>query len=123
MSRRRMLNVETESENLHDTSTDIADTYINAANGAELPYTGWSSTDKIKVTVGDYIIKYSSDTSLQISSVFNCAYKTAGGVLRFTYALSKITDTILHIPEGVEYIRLSDTTANLKRVEIYKVKA
>lgn len=120
MSRRRILNVEIESENLHDRSTDIADIFIEA-NGKEKSYAGWSATDKIKVTAGDYIIKRSSDAVLSSTSTYNYAYNTAGGGVSFQYAVGAMVDTILHIPEGVEYIRLSDVTHRLEIVEIYRV--
>ena len=121
MSRRRMLNVEIESENLHDRSTDIADIFIMTENGEEKSYAGWAATDKIKVTAGDYIIKRSSDAVLSSTSTYNYAYNAAGGGVSFQYAVGAMVDTVLHIPEGVEYIRLSDITHRLEIVEIYRV--
>lgn len=122
MRRRSLLNTEIESENLHDVNTDIADIYIQA-NGIEKGFTGWSATDKIKVTAGDYLITRSSGTNTTLSSNFNYAYKNTAGGYNFAYAIGVIHDTILHISKDVEYIRLSDDTNNLKKIEIYKLKS
>lgn len=105
------------SSNLHDSASDVANTYISGAT--ETSYNGWSSTDYIPVKANTiYLIKkhpgggynalYKSDKTGAVSGLVVPGGSNNGG-----YSFVKTTS-------DTAYIRMSGATNNVTSIEIYE---
>ena len=104
------------SGNLHDSTSDVANTYISGTT--ETSYNGWSSTDYIPVKAntvyqiknhpgGQYNALYKSDKTGAVSSLVVPGNSNNG------YSFIKTTS-------DTAYIRMSETTAKVANIEIYE---
>ena len=104
--------------NLHDTATDIPNTYISGAS--VLAYNGWTSTDYIRVEEGKYYLAYSTSAiNSNYCSKFDSSKENAkavGGVINCT---SKSRPAFMPGHDG--YLRFSGTKAQIAALEFYEV--
>lgn len=98
------------SKNVHDISTDIANTYLES--GKLISYNGWSSTDYIPVPDGAVTVA----TNIILSTYAYCnsfdSEKKYIGIVTREYT----------IPENVKYIRYSDVTTKINSLKVWMVK-
>jgi hypothetical protein len=104
--------------NLHDTATDIPNTYISGAS--VLAYNGWTSTDYIRVEEGKYYLAYSTSAiNSNYCSRFDSSKgnaKAVGGVINCT---NKNRPAFMLGHDG--YFRFSGTNAQIAALEFYEV--
>lgn len=104
------------SENLHDSASDIANTYISGIT--ETSYNGWTSTDYIPVKAntiyliknhpgGQYNALYKSDKTGSVSGLVVPGNSNNG------YSFIKTAS-------DTAYIRMSEATAKVANIEIYE---
>lgn len=103
--------------NLHDTTTDIADTFLG--NGIETAYSGWSTTDYIPIVANTvYAI---TSTGGQIKGAYCAIYsankkyieRLTGGIFSFRGAI------ILWKSEADGYIRFSGNVGAVTNIKMY----
>lgn len=105
------------SENLHDSSTDVPNTYINGS--VETSYNGWTSTDYIEIKPDTmYLIKrgpgnqynalYKQDKTVDVSGLVVANNITHG------YGILKTSSTSY-------YLRMSSSSSGISSVEIYEL--
>lgn len=102
------------------TGTLIPDVYIEAVNGEELEYAGWSATDYIEVSEGENIIVVSAGASPYNAWYDSSKVKTTPSGMPGTVDAGWNPVTIA---AGVSYYRYSGTTADMARVKIFKVNS
>jgi hypothetical protein len=95
-------------ENLHDSSTDFQNTYINSADGKLINYNGWDSTDFIE-------IKGQIAVNVPIKEWQYCAvYDENKNFIR------TLTDGLnSSLTSNVKYIRFSGSRASMRKLYIY----
>lgn len=105
-----------ESKNLHNSSTDTADSYLH--NGVELTYSGWSFTDYIP-TNADTV--YAVQCTIQIKGEY-CELYDNNKVYR-----KSLSGGFLSVPGGVSlftgsggYIRFSSYTAAITTLSVFE---
>lgn len=95
-------------ENLHDSSTDIQNTYINSTDGALINYKGWDSTDFIElngqVSVASLIKEW------QYCAVYDENKKF---IRNLTNGLNSA------LTSNVKYIRFSGLRQNMQNLYVY----
>lgn len=95
-------------ENLHDSSTDIQNTYINSADGELINYNGWDSTDFIElngqVSVASLIKEW------QYCAVYDENKKF---IRNLTNGLNSA------LTSNVKYIRFSGLRQNMQNLYVY----
>ena len=106
------------SDNLHDASEDIANTYI--AGSTETAYNGWSSTDYISVKPNTYYrVKNGTGNS------YNAFYKSDKSSAQNSVTIPKSsTDdfyVLIETTPDTAYIRMSAATSDTSKIEIYEV--
>lgn len=106
-------------ENLHDTSTDIASSYINIS-GTIASSTAYKLTDYIPVSYGN-VYKISGYYSTAYTAAAAIAYYDATKTLLAAEPCSAVgTATILpHVPEMASYARFSMTNADAATFVMY----
>ena len=107
--------------NLHDTETDIPNTYISGAT--VIPYNGWTTTDFIPVEEGKFYFAYStSRIDPKYCSKFN-ANKGDAVALSALYAVINCTDKNrpIFITGHDGYLRFSGRNAQINNLEFYEV--
>lgn len=106
------------STNLHDTSTDITNIYIDA--DVEKEYTGWKATDYIPVAA-NAVYAFYNNSSIYIQGVYCAKYSADkkyisrfdGGVSTFSGAL------MLWRSDAEGFIRLSGNKLSIERLKVY----
>ena len=109
------------SINLHDTETDIPNTYIQGA--AVNSYNGWTTTDFIPVEDGKFYRAYSTSIiATNYCSKFN-ANKGNAVALSARYTTINGTDKniLVFMPGHDGYLRFSGTDAQINTLEFYEV--
>ena len=104
--------------NLHNTETDIPDTYLEGATVK--PYSGWKTTDFISVEDGKFYLAYStSEIKPQYCSKFNV---NKGGAIVLSVTIN-CTDKNkpIFITGHDGYFRFSGTDAQIDNLEFYEV--
>ena len=105
------------SGDLHITSTDTADYYIDL-NGDEQPYSTWTMTDYIPVTAG----KWYQIEGYYLGN-YNSFYNSSK---QFVSTFSKVGDAsdngraYVIIPDGVAYMRFSAKTTDIVTLHVYE---
>lgn len=109
------------STNLHDTSTDTPNVYINGSKG-EAAYNGWSATDYIPLTVGQYYALKATSIDGRYCAFYNenkdWVNNLAGTGSSFTtsamncYVIFKATSP---------FVRFSATTSPITNLKLYNV--
>ena len=106
------------SENLHDSSADVANVYIN--NYTETSYNGWSATGYIEVTPDTlYLVKGTFP-----GNQYNAFYKTDRSKSVGAFVIPGVpTDgyTIIRSPSDAAYLRMSAATAQVTGIELYEL--
>ena len=103
--------------NLHDTETDIPNTYLNGATVAT--YNGWTTTDFIPVEDGKFYLAYSTGAiNPQYCKKFN-ANKEGATDIPSRNSTNKNRPTIIAGDGG--YFRFSGTDAQINALEFYEV--
>ena len=105
------------SDNLHDTSEDVANTYINGST--ETSYNNWTSTGYIPVKPNTwYVVKNSSGNS------YNAFYKSDKTAEKASLVIPRSTGTdnysFIKTTANTAYIRMSGVTADVSKYEIYE---
>jgi hypothetical protein len=107
--------------NLHDTETDIPNTYILGAT--VIPYNGWTTTDFIPVEEDKFYLAYSTSViDARYCSKFN-ANKEGASAFSALYAAINCTDknNLIFIAGHDGYLRFSGTNAQINNLEFYEV--
>ena len=107
--------------NLHDTETDIPNTYIDGATVME--WGGWTTTDFIPVEEGKFYLAYStSHINPRFCSKFN-ANKGDAVALSALYTTINCTDknNLIFIAGHDGYLRFSGRNAQINNLEFYEV--
>ena len=103
---------------LHDASTDLANTYISDAT--EKAYNAWTATDYIRLEDGKYYLAYSTSV---IDSKYCSRFNASKGFVSSFSGVINCTDknrpTFITGYDG--YIRFSGTTAQIAALEFYEV--
>ena len=106
------------SDNLHDTSEDVADVYINT-NGGVSSYNGWMATGYIPVKPNTwYVVKNFP------GNIYNAFYKSDKAVEKTSLVVPQSTGTdnysFIKTTSNTAYIRMSGATAGVSEYEIYE---
>lgn len=91
--------------------TLIANQYVSHANGQSIPYNAWSMTDYIDVSNSNLIVVTHTN-----STIYNVWYDEQKRFIKSFNLGASIN--LLEKPENVKYIRISDQTANMNRLQI-----
>lgn len=110
--------------NLHDSSTDIADTYLADGSGTETKYSGWNCTDYIPVEAG----KIYNVVCLQISVQYCFLYNENKEVHKHTYfgglnrSMSATGNDVFFffIAPINGYVRFSGDASRIKSLELHE---
>lgn len=105
------------SDNLHDTSEDVANTYINGST--ETSYNNWTSTGYIPVKPNTwYVVKNFPGNN------YNALYKSDKTAEKASLVVPRSTGTdnygFIKTTANTAYIRMSGTTADVSKYEIYE---
>lgn len=95
-------------ENLHDSSTDIPNTYINGSTGELVNYNGWDSTDFIEIK-GQIAVNFLSK-EWQYCAVYD---ENKNFIRSLTDGLNS------SLTSNVKYIRFSGTRVYMRKLYIY----
>lgn len=95
-------------ENLHDSSTDFQNTYINSANGTLINYNGWDSTDFIEIK--GQIAVTSPITEWQYCAVYD---ENKEFIRNLTNGLNSA------LTSNAKYIRFSGARPNMRNLYVY----
>lgn len=105
------------SDNLHDTSEDVANTYINGST--ETSYNNWTSTGYIPVKPNTwYVVKNFPGNN------YNALYKSDKTAEKASLVVPRSTGTdnygFIKTTANTAYIRMSGATAGVSQYEIYE---
>lgn len=112
------------AENLHDSSTDIADTYLAASTGTETKYSGWNCTDYIPIEAGriynvvcmsinpQYCFLYNENKNLRNHTYF-------GSIGRSISATGNDVFFLFIAPTN-GYVRFSGQASNITALELHE---
>lgn len=105
------------SDNLHDTSEDVANTYINGS--IETSYNNWTSTGYIPVKPNTwYVVKNFPGNN------YNALYKSDKTAEKASLVVPRSTGTdnygFIKTTSNTAYIRMSGATADVSKYEIYE---
>lgn len=105
------------SDNLHDTSEDVANTYINGST--ETSYNNWTSTGYIPVKPNTwYVVKNFPGNN------YNALYKSDKTAEKASLVVPRSTGTdnygFIKTTSNTAYIRMSGATAGVSEYEIYE---
>lgn len=105
------------SDNLHDTSEDVANTYINGST--ETSYNNWTSTGYIPVKPNTwYVVKNFPGNN------YNALYKSDKTAEKASLVVPRSTGTdnygFIKTTANTAYIRMSGATADVSKYEIYE---
>ena len=105
------------SDNLHDTSEDVANTYINGST--ETSYNTWTSTGYIPVKPNTwYVVKNAPGNN------YNALYKSDKTAEKASLVVPHSTGTdnysFIKTTSNTAYIRMSGATAGVSEYEIYE---
>lgn len=104
--------------NLHDTSTDILNTYVEGS--AIIEYKGWTSTDYIPVEDGKYYLVCSlSSINAKYCSRFDATKKYVSAFSGAINCTDKNRPLFFTGYDG--YVRFSGTTAQIAALEFYEI--
>ena len=101
-------------EYLFEDADLIANKYIDRSNGQETTYNNWSCTDYIEVTPEEEIA-YATPSA----DNYNCYY-TDQKVFISNFSLSPTGYGHITIPATAKYMRLSNTTANMQKIRLWR---
>lgn len=115
------------SENLHNTSDDVADTYINGST--ETAYNGWASSDYIPVKPGKlYLIRSLTSNTDVAGNVYNAFYKQNKSVSVGSFYIpqtrpvtNQTSYSIIKAPSDAYYLRMSQATAKMSITAVYEL--
>ena len=96
------------TENLHDSSTDIQNTYINSFNGELKTYNGWDSTDFIELNGQIYAVFQNSDW--QYCAVYD---ENKNFIRNLSNGLNSA------LTSNAKYIRFSGVRATIQKLYVY----
>ena len=104
--------------NLHDTETDIPNTYLNGAT--VISYNGWTTTDFIPVEDGKFYLTYStSKINPRYCSKFNA---NKGNAVALSVEINCTDKNIPIFITGHDgYLRFSGTDTQINALEFYEV--
>lgn len=104
--------------NLHNTETDIPNTYLSGAAVNE--YNGWTTTDFIPVEEGKFYLAYSTSV---IESKYCSKFDANKESAKALSAVINCTDKNkpLFIPGHNGFFRFSGTNAQINDLEVYEV--
>lgn len=91
--------------------TLIANQYVSHANGQSIAYNAWSMTDYIDVSNSNLIVVTHTNATF-----YNAWYDEQKRFIK-SFSLGASIN-LLEKPENVKYIRISDQTANMNRLQI-----
>ena len=104
--------------NLHDTETDIPNTYLNGAT--VISYNGWTTTDFIPVEDGKFYLTYStSKINPRYCSKFNSNKGDAVALSVEINCTDKNNPIFITGHDG--YLRFSGTDTQINALEFYEV--
>lgn len=107
------------SNNLHDSSEDVPNTYINGST--ETAYNGWTSTGYIEVQPDTfYVVKNTPGNN------YNALYdenkqQTYGGLVVPTSGTGTNNYSIIKTTSNTHYIRMSGASAGVANYKIYQI--
>ena len=97
-----------QSTGLHLPFTLKANTYLNADNGSEIAYAGWSSTDFIDVSGIEYI------SAFGVTGPWSCWYKEDKTFL----SNHEFNGAPVKVPAGAKYLRLSQVDSIMNNLRV-----
>lgn len=104
--------------NLHNTETDIPNTYLNGA--AVIEYSGWTTTDFIPVEDGKFYLAYSAnEIDPKYCSKFDANKKNAKALSSVITCTDK--NKPIFIPGHDGFFRFSSDSTRINALEFYEV--
>lgn len=109
----------TLSDNLHDSTEDVANTYINGST--ETTYSGWSSTGYIPVKPDTYY-KVINGPGNQYNALYKADKSSAKGGVYIARSTNRADCILVKTTSESAYIRMSMASGNVPSIEIYEVR-